>query len=311
MGEVQVQSVNDGMIAKRKAWYTFSACVACGVANGQAGAATPNPGAFTWTEAHAGEPLNLNGFELSFVDEFNNQTVTNASGKGIWLAPVHSNVGASVWDSPSAKNDTYKISDGVLTIRATKAADGVWHAGNIQTVDRLGKGFGQKFGYFEARMKFPAMPGAWCAFWLKSQAEFWDTTMIRSEIDVIEWYGGDPRGHHHTLHLRPSENSGGSGGVTKHWYDSNYSKYENLAGEWHAHGVLVDPNFVIVYLDRKEVARFPTLPELHTAYYPLLSLTLYKSDLGKAISPFEMQIDYVKIYKLPIVPQAPVMSKPQ
>lgn len=308
---IEAQLASKAKSVNSRAWYVLSACLACGgPADSADTAATANPGAFAWIEEHAGKPLDLTGFELTFADEFENQTVTREGGKAIWLAPVHSSVGSSVWDQPSATNNTYKIGNGVLTIRATKAADGVWHAGNIQTVDRFGKGFGQKFGYFEARMKFPPMPGAWCAFWLKSQAEFWDTTMIRSEIDVIEWYGGDPRGHHHSIHLRPHSDSAASGGVTKHWYDSNYSRYENLAGEWHVHGVLIDPKFVTVYLDGKEVARFPTLPEFHTAYYPLLSLTLYKEDLDKAVSPFEMQIDYVKIYKLPLTPQPPVLNKP-
>lgn len=260
---------------------------------------TSDPNQYSWSDAHRGEKLDLSGYEVMFSDDFDKPDVTPETGSGRWFAPVHANVGSSIWDAPSPSNTTYAVSNGLLTIRATQAKDGKWHAGSVQTVDRKGNGFSQRYGYFEARINFPQMPGAWCAFWLKSQTEDIDPTIVRPEIDVVEWYGGDPRGHHETVHLwPPSQKYLTPGMVSKPWYKSNYTGLPELASGWHTHGVLITPQFVIMFVDRKEVARFPTLDEFKVPLYPLVSLTLYEKDLAKAVSPFEMQVDYVRVYSL-------------
>lgn len=266
--------------------------------SGRVIAETADPDAYAWSEDFAGQPLDLTGYTVVFSDDFDEQSVTAESGKGPWLAPVHSDVGASTWDTPQRGGATYIVSDGVLRIRASQDENGKWHAGNIQTVDRHGRGFAHLYGYFEARMRFPAMPGAWCAFWLKSQAEHWNRTMIRTEIDVVEWYGGDPTGHHRTVHLRPAQlkRFRTPGRLREHWWLSNFSRHDGLAGEWHTYGALVTAEQVQVYVDRKEVGRFPTLDEFRTPLYPLVSLTLYEKDVEKAVSPFEMEVDYVRVY---------------
>jgi beta-glucanase (GH16 family) len=271
-------------------------------------AATLDPSAYAWDLTHAGEPLDLKGYVVTFSDEFNTSQITADGRGGPWFAPIHADVGPSIWDKPGTPYDVYTVADGVLSIRATKAADGRWHAGNIQTIDGKGKGFSQLYGYFEARIQFPQMPGAWCAFWLKSVGEIFDPSIVRAEIDVVEWYGGDPKGHHETVHLWPPTVQYQTAGVlTKHWYKSNYTGLPKLASGYHTHGVLITPQFVIMYVDRKEVSRFPTLDEFKVPLYPLVSLTLYEQDLAKAVSPFEMQVDYVRIYSNH-VPKAPVIN---
>jgi hypothetical protein len=268
---------------------------------------TKDPAQFHWSEEHAGDVLSLDGYKLTFSEEFDSNTITDDGGKGPWFAPVHADVSVTLWDKPSAKTDVYSVSDGVLRIRAYQAANGTWHAGSIQTIDSKGKGFAQQYGYFEARMRFPAKPGAWCAFWLKSQVEDWDRTVVRPEIDVVEWYGGDPKGHHETVHLwPPPAQLLKPGQLAKHWYLSNYTGMHSLLDyEWHTHGVLLTPEFVIMYVDRKEVSRFPTLGEFKTPLYPLVSLTLYKQDLDKARPPIDLLVDYVRVYSLPKAPRPP------
>jgi beta-glucanase (GH16 family) len=268
---------------------------------------TSDPTPYKWTEEFAGQPLALKDeYRLVFEDQFNAPSVTDERGKGPWFAPVHSPYGAATFDAPSTSNSTYTIRGGLLTLRASKSADGKWHAGSAQTVKGTGEGFAQAYGYFEARMKFPVIPGAWCAFWLKSAAEQWDLRMIRPEIDVIEWYGGDPTGHHRTVHLRRSRSPEfhTPGRLPANWYLSNFSRHADLGGAWHVHGVLITPKLVRIYLDGKEVARFPTLPEHTLAFYPIVSLTLYDKDVQKAVPPIDMQVDYVRVYA-PKEPRAP------
>jgi beta-glucanase (GH16 family) len=261
-------------------------------------AETTEPDNAAFSELNAGKELDLKRLSLVFEDEFERASITDDGGRGPWFAPVHTDVGESTWDAYSRVPETYRIENGILKIRALKDSNGRWHAGNIQTVDSSGRGVAQAYGYFEARIKFPDMPGAWCAFWLKAQADHVDGTIVRPEIDVIEWYGGDGKGHHQSVHLWPPPKQYQTPGrLTRHWNESNYTAMRpTLAGQWHTHGVLVTSEYVIFYIDRKEISRFPTFYEFTHALYPLVSLTLYDKDVAKAVSPFEMEVDYVRIY---------------
>jgi beta-glucanase (GH16 family) len=264
---------------------------------------TTNPQAYSWSTQYVGTALDLTAYDLAFSDDFNSDSVTADAGPGPWYAPVHASFG-SIFDTPGPSNQTYVVSNGVLTIRATKSSDG-WHGGNVETVNQAGKGFAQKYGYFEARMKFPNMPGAYPGFWLKSQEEHTNPAIVRPEIDIVEWYGGDPKGLHNSVHLwPPAAQYVKPGGLAKAWYKSNYSSEVGLAGEWHTYGAMITSQFVIMYLDGKEVARFPTLDEYKLALYPLIDLTLYEQDAAKAVSPFDLQVDYVRVYA-PKIPNPP------
>jgi len=267
------------------------------VASSTVHAETQNPGAHTWTKEFAGQPLDLTGYDLSFSDEFDADTITGNSGQGPWFAPGRASYGSATFDPPNGS--TYTIDGGVMKIRATRGVNGEWHTGSVQTVDPSGKGFAQRYGYFEARMKVPAMPGAWCAFWLKSQAEHWDRSIVRTEIDVVEWYGGDPTGHHRAVHLWPPwPEFRTPDRLSEHWYLGNFSRHKELAGNWHTYGALITPEWVTVYLDRQEIGRFPTLEEFKTRLYPLVSLTLHEKEVDQAIPPFALEVDYVRVYAI-------------
>lgn len=274
-------------------------------------AETVDPTPYKWTKEFAGQALDLTGYKLSFSDDFNQPSVTVENGKGPWFAPVKPPYGAATFDRPGPDNATYTIGNGVLTIRASRDADGKWHGGSVQTITDAGKGFAQQYGYFEARMKFPNMPGAWPAFWLKSRQEQIDMAMIRPEIDVIEWYGGNPEGHHRSVHLRPSRDPKfhTPDRLAKHWLLSNYSRH-TMVDAWHTYGALLTPSYVTIYLDRMEVARFPALDEFKLHFYPIVSLTLYEKDMAMAVSPFALEVDYVYVYQS-VQPNPPSDFKPQ
>jgi hypothetical protein len=145
--------------------------------------------AVDWDTSHAGAPLNMDGYQLTFEDHFDTFSVTPDGGKGPWFAPIHSDVSAARF-LPPVPGGPFSAADGVLTIRATNM-NGKWQTGSMQTVDSKGQGFVQQYGYFEMRAEFPASKGAWPAFWLLSQNGFTEKTKTRTEIDIVEWYGGD------------------------------------------------------------------------------------------------------------------------
>jgi beta-glucanase (GH16 family) len=254
-----------------------------------------------------GPPLNLSGYSLVWSDDFDSRRILagNQSGPALWYAGAQGGPygAASVGYSP--RDDVYIVANGVLTIRAHANVDsngartGSWYSGHLQAVNTKGEGFALEQGYFEARMKFPRSMGAWPSFWLKHRSKWLNPSATNVEVDIVEWYGGDWFGHHHTIHV-------GDGKTRKFWGD-----YENvkdpsgkpvdLSTEWHTHGALITNDWIVIYLDRVEIARFPMLDVLRTPLYPQLTLSILQQPDTRAVSPdavspMDLQVDYVRVY---------------
>jgi beta-glucanase (GH16 family) len=198
---------------------------------------------------------------------------------------------------PPGPDGPFSIADGKLTIAGRKDANGEWASGTMQTVDGKGRGFAQQYGYFEMCAEFPPGPGAWPAFWLKAQKGDTDLTITRSEIDVIEWYGSDPKHVHNGIHLWPGRPPK-PGALTKPIWKSKITAVPLQDGKlsgYHTYGVLITPDWIVMYYDRKELTRFPTLPEHRTPHYMLVSLAI-EPDQPTATSPKVMKVDYVRAY---------------
>ena len=120
-----------------------------------------------WDGSHKGKPLDLTGYTKTFEDNFESlSTITDgATGSGPWYAPARPDTSLAHFLSPSQTPVTFSIdTPGVLTITMQKV-DTSWYSGHIQTVNNVGDGFAQRYGYFEARMAFEKAV-SWPAFWL-------------------------------------------------------------------------------------------------------------------------------------------------
>ena len=278
--------------------------IACSAANAQT--TLEEMKATNWDKTHRGTPLDMSRYEQTFIDNFDKMSVTSDGGTGPWFAPVHTTFGAGKF-IPPGPDGPFSVADGKLTLTAQKTVDAngksKWTAANMQTVDGKGQGFAQQYGYFEASYEAPPGPGSWLGFWLLSQNGLTDPTKTRTEIDVVEWYGGDPRGVHTTVHLWPAAHPGPDGTIAKHVGRANYFNVTPtltngvLAG-FHTYGVEVTPDLVIGYFDRKEVGRIKSLPEFNTPLYMLVTNAVFPKQADTAQSPLKMAVDYVAAYKL-------------
>ncbi|HJR65142.1 MAG TPA: glycoside hydrolase family 16 protein, partial [Gemmatimonadaceae bacterium] len=257
-----------------------------------------------WNDSHKGEPLDLAGYTKTFEDNFDSlSTITDgATGVGPWYAPARPDTSLAHFLSPSEKPVTFSIdTPGVLTITMQKV-DGSWYSGHIQTVNAPGHGFAQRYGYFEARMAFQKAV-SWPAFWLYTPKAYEDSAQARAEIDVVEAYGdNDYDGYHMAVHRRD---------LHSHVYKSNYSglsSAQNMAiwgwndmfdGQFHRYGCMVTPDWIIIYLDGKELSRFPTYPEAKLPLYMRITLAMQDSFVAKATSPTRLWVDRVRAYALP------------
>ncbi len=261
--------------------------------------------ALSWDTTHRGDALDLSKYKETFRDDFNTLSVTAEGGKGPWFSPGHSSYGVSKFVPPGA-DGPFSVADGKLTIRAEKKKDpkgkDVWTSSSMQTVDGKGQGFAQTYGYFEASMKVPAGAGPWPAFWLLSQNGYLDKTKTRAELDVVEWYGGDPKGLHSTPHLWPAGQPPEGYPLKEHicrsiYYDVTSLLINKRLDGFHTYGAEVTPDWYIVYFDRKETGRFKCLPEFKTPLYMVVTLALTQpKDNAPIESPKDLVVDYVAAY---------------
>jgi hypothetical protein len=234
--------------------------------------------------------LDPEGFALAFHDDFDTLGVTKDGGTGPWFAPVHYTFGAARL-VPPGPNGPFSAANGELTIRAS--TDGkAWTSGTMQTVDSHGRGFSQRYGYFEMRARLPTGPATWPAFWLLTLNNVTESGTTRGEIDAVEAYGDQPRVLHHALHLTP--------GKQKRWHFSKQIKVPNAdLAEYHTYGVMVTPTWVAFYFDREQTYEFPALPEYRQPLYMLVDLAMTPTSLERAQNPSLMTVDYVRAYALP------------
>ncbi len=247
--------------------------------------------------------MNLSGYTTTFHDPFNDMSISPSGTGTRWYSGATYDFGSATFVDSVGKDGPFSVSNGNLTIRMEKV-NGQWQSGAIQSVNGWGAGFSQKYGYFEVRAKFPEGYGSWPAFFLNSQNRYGNPTAdpetIRAEFDIIEAYGADPDGHHSAAHLRQDSPKG-------HVTDSVYTDLPGsmFDGQFHTYGGMVTPDWLITYMDGKEIARMATKDAFKTPLYMVLDLAMLPSEVSKASGVYEMVVDYVKVYASPDNAPAP------
>jgi beta-glucanase (GH16 family) len=257
-----------------------------------------------WDDSHKGKPLDLTGYTKTFEDDFDSlSTITDGvSGTGPWYAPARPDTSLAHFLSPLETPGTFSIdTPGVLTIKMQKVGTS-WYSGHIQTVNNVGHGFAQRYGYFEARMAFQKAV-SWPAFWLYTPKIYEGPAQSRTEIDVIEAYGdNDYDGYHMAVHrysLESQVHKGNYSGLSSPRNMAIWGWNDMFDGSFHRYGCLVTPHWIVIYLDRKEVSRFPTYPEAKRPLFMRVTLAMQDEFVASATSPTRLWVDYVRAYALP------------
>jgi hypothetical protein len=276
-----------------------------------------------WNADYRGESLELTSFTETWRDDFNEMNISGPTGPDAkWYAPIHGAAGGEAKClppepgplGPSFPTGPFSVNNGLLTITAQKGYDGNWYTGVMETVDREGYGFAQQYGYWECRMQVPAGHGTWPAFWLKCAAERTDFSMNRPEIDIIEHYGSDAKGHHCSVHLHRANNADFWGNLlTGSVYKSYYFNLNNWGitisdnnqklEVFHTYGLAMTKDWIIFYFDRKEIVRQPMYPEYHRPWFILIDNAIiprataeaYGNPMAEGVK--ELVIDYVVVYQ--------------
>jgi len=295
----------------------YSACGGSGGGSG-GGSSGPSPSgsasssvdttaalaAAAWTKG-AGPAIDMSGlistFDTTFTAGADLSKITVTGAGGPWFSPVRPTIGSARFASPLEAVSPFALTPEGLRIRCEQV-NGAWQTGHMQTCDFTGNGFSQRRGYFEIRAKFPpaGTQGAWPAFWLYNRTFYTDPTQRKVEIDIIEWYATDAKGHHSALHLRPPAQPGPNETLTVEWFRNCYNSLPALAdGQFHTHGVEITADWVIIYFDRVEIKRIPLVADFDVPLFMLVSLQLNPDEAALATGPIDYVIDYVRAWIRP------------
>ncbi|MGD0107135.1 MAG: glycoside hydrolase family 16 protein [Rhodopila sp.] len=240
-----------------------------------------------------GQSIDLSQYKLVFDESFSSLDVSAWGPDTRWIAhtPWAGDFGDAQFADPKP-GFPFIVSNGELRIEARKGSNGKWQSGLLASQDSKGQGFALQYGYFEMRAKMPPGPGVWPSFWLDSAPPS-NSSDPSIEIDVIEYYGQFPGAYNSTVIVWPHAKN-----AANHAQGHTQSvKRGSLYEQFHTYGVSVDPEWIVMYFDRKETWRVATPPEHKHALMILLNLALGSGwPIDKTPNPSFMDVEYVRAY---------------
>lgn len=252
----------------------------------------------------------LEGYEMTFCDDFINPEIPNAYGvdtsKWKFQTGDGSQYGIPGWGNNELQyyqEENASVLNGLLNIEAKTEAVG----GKFYTSARLwtNGSFSQKYGRFEASIKLPLGDGLWPAFWLLPQNEAYGGWAASGEIDVMEARGRIAREASGAIHFGASWPNNTY--VSKTYTfpsDQGIDDFHVYAIEWDDTSIrwyVNDINYYTVTDWFSEGYPFPA--PFDQPFYMLLNLAIggvYDNNIVPPASLFDdpvlMQVDYVRVF---------------
>lgn len=254
---------------------------------------------------------------LVWSDEFNGTSLDTAKWgyqHGI-RDDYNGNRGPDYWGNNESQyytEDAVKVQNGTLVITADKKSqpDGrTFSSGRIVTRDK----FSRTYGYYEARIKTPAIKGMWPAFWMLPQPgndAYSYGWAANGEIDIMEAKGRLQNVVDTTIHF------GGRSGVTGEYnqyatssytMSTNTDVWHTYAVDWRESGIKWYVDGVKVY-ERSNDQWWTSIPDATAAapfdkpFYIILNLACEGNyDSGNTVpsgfTAASMYVDYVRVYE--------------
>lgn len=262
------------------------------------------------------QDVTVDGYTLVWNDEFDGSSLDDT--KWGYMLGVQDEYGESkgpmLWGNNELQYYTEEaatVSGGTLNIAATRADMPYGREFTSARISTRDKGY-WTYGYFEARMKTPAIIGMWPAFWMMPQPSSPTNSHNKyggwaacGEIDIMEARGSVGVYVDTTLHF------GNSG------YSTNISRTTRMSTsteEWHNYALEWLADRMVWYVDGLAVLTVNSsewwsaaAPDSATApfdtdFYILLDLAV-GGNYDRGNRPPEdfvsasMQVDYVRVYK--------------
>ena len=251
--------------------------------------------------------LDMSKLQLTLSEDFDSLSVSPWGPNTSWIAhtPWNGDFGDAQFADPRIGVFPFTTDGGILRIEAKKNNDGKWESGLLASVDPNGRGFSQRYGYFEMRAKLPGGPGVWPAFWIGSVND--KNAPASVEIDALEYYGHFPSAYQIgvIVHRNPPDPGEPPGYVApdgSRWFTRPQAVQvppNSLTDDYNTYGVKVDPQWIVFYLNRHEVYRARTPKEHQRPLQVILNLALGSGfPTDQTPNPSFMYVDYVHVYKI-------------
>jgi beta-glucanase (GH16 family) len=220
--------------------------------------------------------------------------------------------------------DAVSVGDGLLTI-TTYTDAGKHYSGMISSHEHETGGLEQRYGYFEARMKFDSSPGQWSAFWLHSRTfgnPVGDPATAGVETDIAEHRTRCVAAPFPTLPATCAADNDISDRVQQALIWDGYGADSKSAvrlsdrlaglgnGSWHTWALRWTPTALTFYYDDVAISSM-TGPISRRSQYIILSSEVGRFFAGdipaagygsRATSTTRMQVDWVRVWALPAAP---------
>jgi beta-glucanase (GH16 family) len=195
-------------------------------------------------------------------------------------------------ESDHLAGKTVTVSDGILHLRAQRGPTKSGRKWQSALVTTRGL-FSQRYGVFQARMRWTKGSGLWPAFWLLEA----DATGPRPELDLVEDYPQtkDPGSVSEYVVVNHYRDRGGTLRIDKLTIDAQV----DLTADYHVYEVEWRPSQLIVRLDGEEVGRLTSPPPSKPMFLVLdmvVGSPLGHSD-DSTPSPASLDVDWVRVSK--------------
>jgi hypothetical protein len=241
-------------------------------------------------------PPQAKGYKLVFSDDFDTLDLgaggnrTHSWYSGVWFSPrdtVPGNVSASgsvlslIWTHTHAESDA-----SITTLSRDKQHFKAW-----------------RYGYFEARMRWDVVKGAWPAFWLipvqdATGQDIYNGKKRSGEIDVFEGQGDRPHTYYGTVHEWIDSH-------TDHASRNNAFELPETAdmSQFHVYGLLWTPGKVSWYFDNRLLhsEETPAICDIQDFFMVLTmqeGVNWKNNDLsGVTSSRMTLNVDWVRVWQ--------------
>jgi hypothetical protein len=187
----------------------------------------------------------------------------------------------------SPHNPFSLIPGGGLNIQLQRTLNS-WTSGVLTSVDSVGEGFSQQYGYFEMKAKFPRGVDTWPAFWLLNTASK-SGRAPAGEIDVVEYIANPHFADYMATTLHDWSNH--TAPAASHY------RVPLPTGGFHTYGMMWTPETTTFYFDSAVTMRCPTPSIMKQPYYLLVDLGI-GSGWPTENTPHtnDLQISYIRAY---------------
>lgn len=239
-------------------------------------------------------PPQASGYQLVFSTDFSPLNLSpNSLGSYTWYNP------GMWWETPAPYNNIFLLNS---------ALNLVWTSGqptadtSISTAAQDGSYYqGWHYGYFEVRMRWDTVNGAWPAIWMIPIQDITSPGGEEGELDIFEGQGNTPDVYYGTIH----DWKNGQDIANNDCCNAYQLPASVDLSQFHTYGALWTPGHVAWYLDNQllnSVATYPIFNDLQQSYYLILGsqegANWTSGDMsGVTASSIWMRVEWVHVWQ--------------